>query len=306
MNLSASSICREIISVVDRVYASTRSEAELRLSSLRIIGDVKRFLISRMGSTGSTWFAKLLDGHPDVHCTHEGYFAQIYPADQFNPRDLLRFIEYFAWDAKHHAYQALGDVGSVLPYHLACLPSFTTALLVRHPARILNTRLAIYPANQSFSNIPAESRTSIREIWGIDLNHYEPIDQIFLHDTFIFASQVWAFAKIDFVIRIEDTRELENCGRILKSLTGLDYRPELIEQASQRRVNQRTHGAKSISEIVAGFSPRQRDWYKVMLADIVPYFGYGLLHDLETGMAPADEPGRNVQNEYKPLVRATA
>ena len=267
------------------------------LSNLKINGNVKRFVISRMGSTGSGWLAKLLNAHPDVHCTHEGVLAHVYPASQYTDRDVIRFIEYFAWDAKHEAYQVLGDVGSVFYYHLGSLPSFTTAILVRHPARLLNTRLTVYPTDQSFSQIAPETHAAIREMWGIDLHNYEPIDQIFLHDTFIFASQVWAFEKTDLVIRIEDMREVENCQRILKSLTGLDYSSAIIEQVSQRRVNQRTQGAKSISEIVAGFSARQRDWYKMMLSDIVPCFGYGLFDEAEHGILPANERRQNAQEE---------
>lgn len=250
-----------------------------------------------MGSTGSGWPAKLLNGHPDVHCTHEGILAHVYPASQYTGRDVLRFIEYFAWDAKHEAYQVLGDVGSVWPGHFAYLPSFTTATLLRHPARILNTRLAVYSTDQSFSQIPPETRAGIREIWGIDIQDHEPIDQIFLHDTFIFACHVWALDKADFMIRIEDMREVENCQRILKSLTGLDYSPAPIEQASIRRVNQRTHGTPSISEIVAGFTARQRDWYKTMLSDIAPYFGYGLLDELKHGIRPANERRQNSLKE---------
>jgi hypothetical protein len=257
-----------------------RSEVDLCLSNVRIVGNVERFFIGRMGSTGSGWLAKLLDAHPDVHCTHEGVLAHVFPATEYSSRDILRFIQYFAWDAKHEAYQVLGDIGSVWLGHLACLPSFTTAVLVRHPARILNTRLTVYPNDQSFAQIPPETRAGIREIWGIDIQVHEPIDQIFLHDTFVFALHLWALDKADVVIRIEDMRQVENCRRILKSLTGLDYSYALIEQAFLRRVNQRTHGRESISEIVAGFSPRQRDWYKIMLSDIVPHFGYGLFHEL--------------------------
>jgi hypothetical protein len=272
--------------VVDRAHIPFLPDITLRLSNLKINGDVRRFVITRMGSTGSTWLAKLLDSHPDVHCSHEGFLAQVYPANQSDGGDVLRFIEYFAWDAKHEAYQVVGDIGSVWPCHLAGLPSFTTAILLRHPARILNTRLTVYPTDQSFSEIPAQSRTGIRELWGIDLYDYEPIDQIFLHDTFTFASQVWALDKADLAIRIEDMRGVENCQRILKSLTGLDYSPMLVEQATRRRANRRTHETRSISEIVAGFTARQRDWYNIMLSDIVPYFGYRLLEEFEDGIVP--------------------
>jgi len=61
-----------------------------------------------------------------VHCTHEGFVAQGYPSDQFDDRDVLRFLEYFAWDNKHEAYRELGDD--------ADLSSFRKAMWVRHPA----------------------------------------------------------------------------------------------------------------------------------------------------------------------------
>ena len=250
----------------------------MRLSKLTILGNVNRFVVSRMGSTGSGWLAKLLDAHPEVHCTHEGFMAQAYPTDQFNHRDVLRFLEYFAWDSKHEAYQVLGDVGSVLWYHLASLPSFTKGMLVRHPARLLNTRLTVYPSYQKFTNIPAESQTAIREMWGIHLNQQEPIDQVFLHDAFIFASQAGALKDVDVLIRIEDMSDFEKCQRALKSLTGLEYSRALLDQATQKPVNRRTDARQSIAEMVAGFSARQRDWYTSLLGDIVPYFGYELLN----------------------------
>jgi hypothetical protein len=252
------------------------SEAELRLANLKILGNVNRFVVSRMGSTGSSWLAKLLDAHPEVHCTHEGFMAQAHPTDQFSHRDVFRFLEYFAWDTKHEAYPVLGDVGSVLWYHLARLPSFKKAILVRHPARLLNTRLTVYPSYQNFANIPAESQTAIREMWGIDLNQHESIDQIFLHDTFVFASQVGVLDHVDVVIRIEDMSDVEKCQRALKSLTGFEYSHALVEQAAQKRVNQRTDGRQSVAEIVDGFTSRQRDWYNRFLGDIVPYFEYEL------------------------------
>jgi hypothetical protein len=251
----------------------------VRLANLRILGNVNRFVVSRMGSTGSGWLAKLLDAHPEVHCTHEGFMAQAYPTNQFSHRDVLRFLEYFAWDTKHEAYPVVGDVGSVLWYHLASLPSFTKAILVRHPARLLNTRLTVYPSYQNFANIPAESQTAIREMWGIHLNQHEPIDQIFLHDVFVFAAQVGALDHLDVVIRIEDMSDGEKCQKALKSLTGFEYSQALVEQAAQKRVNRRTDGRQSVAEIVAGFTSRQRDWYNRFLRDFVPYFGYELAND---------------------------
>jgi len=274
------SVSQRIISLVDRRHQVSAPLIALRLSNLRIQGNFRRFMVTRMGSTGSTWLAKLLNSHPDVYCSHEGVLSQVYPANQTNGGDhLLRYIEYFAWDTKHEAYQVVGDVGSVWPIHFASLPSFTTGILLRHPARMLNTRLNVYPGDQSFSAIPDKSRTDIQELWGIDLSQYEPIDQIFLHDIFTFAEQVWTLDKVDVVIRLEDLAEVENCQRVLQALTGLDYSRSLVEHASERIVNQRTNGRKPIEEIVAGFSARQRDWYLSLLAGILPHFGYSLLDE---------------------------
>lgn len=259
--------------------ASAEALAEHRLSRLKIEGKFRRFLVARMGSTGSAWLAKLLCSHPDVYCSHEGVVTQVYPNRHYAGDDVLRFIEYFAWDTKHLAYKAVGDVGSVWSNHLSHLRSFTTALLVRHPARLLRTRLKIYPRDRSFTTIPFESRAAIREIWGINSDDYDPIDRIFLHDIHIFAAQAQLLNQGVHVIRIEDMQDAANCHRILKVLTGLDYGAALVDEAIRTRVNNRAGRPLQISRIVSRFSPRQREWYRVMLADVVPHFGYELMDE---------------------------
>jgi hypothetical protein len=227
-----------------------------------------------MGSTGSTWLAKLLNSHPDVYCSHEGLIQQVYPADYYESEDVLKFIEYFGWDRKHDAYLAVGDVGSVWMGHLFHLTSFTTAVLLRHPARLLRTRLEVYPRDQSFSSVPEESQTCIKEIWGIDMRKLEPLDQVFLHDAFVFAAQVRGLDRVRVVIHIEDMRDAEYCRRTLRDLTGLHYGSELIEKAIGIRINQGTGSQLPIPQILDEFSPRQRDWYNIMLADVLPELGY--------------------------------
>lgn len=285
-------IYERITTVVERVFARQLSNIAARLSNLKVNGDFRRFVVNRMGSTGSTWLAKLLNSHRDVYCSQEGVVTRVYPATQCTGDDVLRFIEYFAWDTKHEAYQAVGDVGSVWAGHLECLPMFSTAVLVRHSARLLNTRLKVYPRDQSFSAIPTESRVCIQEIWGIDLDDYQPIDQIFLHDVFTFASQIRFLGDADLVIRIEDMPDVECCQKTLKALTGLDYDRALVEHAIRNHVNCRTDGPAEISEIVAEFSPRQREWYRTMLSEIVPHFGYQLFEEPdESSLASADRAG---------------
>jgi hypothetical protein len=238
----------------------------------------RRFLVARMGSTGSAWFAKLLNTHPEVFCSHEGLLAGVYPAKQYTADDVDRFIAYFMWDNKHGAYKAIGDVGSIWDSHLESLP-FNTALLVRHPARILYTRLATYPFGQAFTTIPQAWRVQVRQTIGVDLDAHGPVDQIFLYDACVFAGQAHWLRRGAHVIRIEDMQELRSCQAALKALTGVDYDRSLLRRLLGRRVNQRTDAPERISRIVAAFTPQQREWYQTIVGPIIDDFGYRLLDD---------------------------
>ena len=264
---------------------------EERLSRIRPAPNCRKFLINRMGSTGSTWLAKLLNSHPDVFCSHEGIVFRIHPAQNYDESDILKFIESLAAETAHGAYSAIGDIGSVWTGHVAYLPSFTTAILLRHPARLLHTRLRVSPGDRSFTDIPAHSVQVLREVWGLDPTGCEPVDQIFLHDLLTFASQTWAIGRIDFLIRIEDLRRVDYCQRILRALTGVRFPQRLILNGNRSRVNQRTGSSLPVARIVDSFSRRQRDWYGQLLADAGPFFGYNLWNDeLSAAPLPGSSP----------------
>jgi hypothetical protein len=229
--------------------------------------------VARMGGTGSAWLAKLLNSHPDIFCSHEAVAARAFPAKQYSPGDILSYLRWLAWDTMHDAYWAIGDVGSVWQTHTAALEGFRTAVLIRHPARVLASRLATYPYDQSFTQI--ESAPDIRKIWGIDISRFDPIDAIFVNDLHIFAGQVWSLERGVRIVRIEDLAKPEACHEAAKYLTGLDYPGAVINQAIRTPVNQRTK-PKPIREIVSGFTARQRDWYRLMLRDAAPELGYDL------------------------------
>jgi adenylyl-sulfate kinase len=121
----------------------------------------------------------------------------------------------------------------------------------------------------------------------------QPIDQIFLHDLLIFASQIRTLDKADLVIRIEDLQEVEECQSTLKALTGLDYDRAVVENAVRNRINRRTNGPAQISQIVEGFTAHQREWYRAMLSDVAPRLGYSLFDDLPVReTAPVRANGR--------------
>jgi hypothetical protein len=240
----------------------------------------RRFVVARMGSTGSSWLAKLLNSHPDVFCSHEGVTARSYPGRSYHHADILRFLAWMAWDTMHGAYAAIGDVGSVWQLHAVALCEFQTAILMRHPARLLNTRLATFTHDQSFTEI--ETDADLRELWDIDMSVCEPLDRVFLHDLFIFASQIWAAERGVRLIRIEDMSDTSYCLQELTHLTGIDYDPALVEQAIRKRVNQRSR-PMAIPQIVASFTPQQREWYALVLREAAPRLGY----DLNCDISPA-------------------
>jgi hypothetical protein len=235
-----------------------------------------------MGSTGSAWLAKLLNSHPDVFCSHESVAARAYPAHRYGHGDIFRLLRWLAWDTMHGAYTAIGDVGSVWGMHAVGLREFQTAILLRHPARLLNSRLTHYPHDQSFTEVGSDA--DVREVWDIDMSTCEPLDRVFLHDLFIFASQTWAAERGVRLIRIEDMSDTAHCIQELKHLTGMVYDSGLVEQAIRKRVNERAR-PMAIPQIVASFTPRQREWYWLMLQEAAPYLGYDLDHDISLSAA---------------------
>jgi hypothetical protein len=253
------------------------------MASLGLVGRHRRFLVTRMGSTGSTWFAKLLNSSPEVYCSHELVVQNVFPRRTFDNADIQRMIAMIATDDMHGAYDAVGDVGSIFMWHLDYVKGFKTGILVRHPARLLHTRLAVYPQDQSFSEVPKETHRAAAELWGIDMAGLGPQDQIFIHDAYVFSSQLWAIERAQ-LIRIEDMSVPELCLPVLHDLTGVEYSAEAVRHALSKRVNQRTK-SKPIEQILEGFSPAQLSWYRLILGNVAPHLGY----DLENDRLPSSE-----------------
>jgi hypothetical protein len=270
----------DISTVVDEIWAPSRESYFPRLTGLAPQGKARRFVLSRMGSTGSTWLAKLVNAHPDVLCSHEGIIGYVYPSKNYGIADVVTFLEYLAWDTKHDAYAAIGDVGSVGSEILRALP-ITKGILTRHPARILATRLKVFPSDQSYSEIPAATAVGLGKLWQIDIESAGPLDRIFLHDLWCFASQLPAAGDVDVVIQIERMNDISYCLGSLRALTGVDYSYDTVNQSLIRRENERSGKTeRTISEIVDGFSDDQQTWYNLILRDVIGHFGYNLYDDV--------------------------
>lgn len=257
-----------------------------RLASLELTGYHRRFLVNRLGSTGSTWLAKLLNSDPDVFCYHEGVLTQIFPATSYTSADVTNFIRSLATDDMHDAYRAVGDVGSVWIGHIVALPKglFTTGMLLRHPARMLNTRLTVFKSDKSFTEIDPQCLRHIEETWSIKAATRSQMDQIFLQDLFHLSNQIKAIDAVDVIIQLERMRDVDYCCEILRRLTHLDPDRSLVQLFIDNPINRRTSGHVSLKEILDGFSGEQRAWYRTVLEPNLPQCGYALEDDDVIGL----------------------
>src|SRR5438552_1869034 len=271
-------ICDMIKSEEETAPADKADALRASLSKLDIRGEHHRFMVNRMGSSGSTWLVKLLNSHPDVFCYHEGVLAQIYPQKSYTSEHVVNFIRSLAWDDMHGAYKAIGDVGSSLLEHIQAVPRnlFTTAILLRHPARMLNTRLKVFEKDKSFTKIDPSTLRQIEERWGIKACN--EMDQIFVQDLFHIVMQLRAVDTVDVVIQLERMNDVEHCCNTLQQLTGIHHEPSVVDLFIHNPVNRRTNTV-SLQAVLQQFSSDQRAWYNAMLKEDLPSCGYALDND---------------------------
>jgi hypothetical protein len=282
-----------LIEVCDTVAGNIWREIAAKLSELQVAGPHRRFLVQRLGSTGSTWLAKLLNSHRDVFCYHEGVISKIFPARSYGNEEILGFIQLLSEDHMHDGYAAVGDVGSTWLPHVLALPreKFSSGVLLRHPAKMLNTRLKVFPSDQSFTPAQELAQKCIDLIWGIRAADFSLLDQIFLQDAFFFASQVRAIGNVDVIIQIERMRESDYGQSVLRTLTGQTYDHTILQSAVARPVNSRRGSPQSVPEILDGFNANQRRWYEQTLGDLIGFLGYSLESDEPLGEAESPYVG---------------
>lgn len=272
----------EIVNTIRQVCEDTFGNAlrviRTELANIPINASPRRFLVCRMGSTGSTWLATLLNSHPHVFCSHEGVFARTFPFSEVDCDQILAFIRFLAFNTTHGAYSAMGDVGSSWLGHVISLPkgAFTTGMLLRHPAKVLKTRLEVIQKDPaSKPDINKDFMSCIERIWGIQTSNLDAIDQIFLQDTLIFASQVLGLDKVSVIIQIEMMNNPQYCRGILHQLTGVHYDARILDLFLNQPLNRRSSN-RAVKDVLWSWSQNQRRWYELMLGDMLPYLGYTL------------------------------
>ncbi len=270
---------KNILEKSSLLFSDLISEIDKKLRNLRCYGGHRRFLIARLGSTGSTWLAKLLNSHPEVYCEHEGVLQKVYPKINYGSDDIIQFIQTIAYDTHHNAYRATGDVGSIWLTHVNILPKdlFATGLLIRHPARYLCTKIYIAKKETTvfkFTEIESKYNELLKEIWGIDLSLLDDIDRLFVRNSFLWVAQLALNSKSNVLIKIEQMRDTNYAKEILYSLTGVEYDDYLIENMTTKKENVRSNQPSSLKSLMEKFTPKQREWYNIIVSDVAEYIGY--------------------------------
>lgn len=257
----------------DERYAET---IRIFYSTLDYKGYHRRFLVNRMGATGSSWLAKLINSHPDAYCFLEGAARRVFPRTDCRERDIFNFIRYLAWDTQHLAYRAFGDVGSVFLGHVVYAPKdrFTTAILTRHPLRMLHTRLvSIAKGETNFTQFNADG---ILRMFGVSLCDVSETDAHFLNDCCIWAGTAEHFGDVDVLIQIESLKDPMVAQDVLLKLTGLSYQKKTIEALNSQIINSRTDTENTLEKIFESFTPTQKEWYAGHVAPLADAVGYTL------------------------------
>lgn len=258
-------------------YLPTETVAA-RFRTMRYSGNHQRFLVNRMGNTGSTWLAKLLNAHPEVFCEHEGVVSRIWPRSAYDEEDILQYVEFIAAYERHEAYFAVGDIGSTWLNHVIEAPAdeFSTAILLRHPIRILNTRLR--QVRSGYVEFTDFATAEIQRYFAIDPNTLGEADRYFVNDCAVFLSVAEHFGDVGSVIRIEGFCDQAYATSVLKELTGLTYPPDLIQKLWFQRINSHNN-ASDPARIFAGFSSWQQDFYMTHIDPVARATGYELAND---------------------------
>jgi hypothetical protein len=199
------------------------------------------------------------------------------------------FISWLAAHEMNSAYKTVGDVGSAWISHLASIPKgvLTTGILLRHPARMLNTRLRVYRDDKSYTEIDRECLKRIEQTWAIPALKCSEMDKIFLQDLYNFRTQIEALGSVDVVMQLERLNsDVDYCEDVLHRLTGLYYERSLIEPMVRNPVNRRTEKGVSLRTILGGFTEQQQAWYRLLLQDSISSAGYDLEDDLPEQRPP--------------------
>jgi len=249
------------------------------LAETQINGNHRRFFVCRLGQTGSTWLAKLINSHPEVLCLHEAILFKIHPKFSYSLEDQYDLIRWYCADTQHRAYSALGEIGS-LDLNLAIkLPReiFTIGLLLRHPANQLFTRLGTAKEDLRVFEIDEKKlriEYFLKEKFGIHASKYESEDRLFLRMAWMWKKKLEGSKDVDCILKVEEFNNLDYAQETLLKLTGVHYEPSFLERAIDKKENVRAKKVETPREAFNQFTPQQQEWYKLMVNELAEEIGY--------------------------------
>lgn len=251
------------------------------LADTPINGTHRRFFLCRLGQSGSTWFAKLLNSHPDVFCSHERILSKIHPKTAASLDDQYHLIQWYAFDSQHETYQAVGDIGSLDLFLAISLPRdiFRIGMLMRHPINQIHTRMNVIdhdPSELKIDDKRLATEFYIKRDMGINASKYDPVDRYFLVNTWFWRRQFERAREVDCVIQVEKLNDVEYAQKALLDLTGVEYDEALLERALAKRENARARKVETTQEAFDQLTPQQQEWYRFMVNDLAEEFGYSI------------------------------
>ncbi len=248
---------------------------EARYADMTLNGDMRRFFVARQGGTGSAWLAKVLNAHPDVFCSHEAIIAWKPQSTAYSDEDLTQLIESLALNSRHGAYVAAGDIGSAWVGHVVIAPShlFSVGVLVRHPARMLRTRLV--RARSAVGELASVDCVNIDRFFEVPVSGLSGEDALFLNDCLYWCVTAYCVPQ-PLIIRLEDiSTSVFSLAALCRRLTGIEYSPQLLSSLMNTRVNVSAASEATIDDCLASFTPLQREWYGRFIEPAMFSAGYG-------------------------------
>jgi hypothetical protein len=248
-----------------------------RYAALEDRNGPRRFFVSRLGGSGSTWLAKVLNAHPDVFCTHEGILSRLDPRQPVDIHEHFRFVERVASNAMHGAYAAIGDVGStwVGQQHLFP-PSWRSGFLIRHPVRTLDSLMSHVSAPNAVPEVAPDDRERIAAVFEVDCIDLDPLDLYFHHHAASWTCAMlhaYQLGGASVVLRLEQLSDLKTLARVLLYLTGVAYSDVILAPLLGARVNARESEDLPLHAIVSRFTNTQQRCID-QLAPAIAFAGY--------------------------------
>ena len=262
------------------------------------------FNVGSFGRSGTVWFSKLLNSHPDVLSLHEGVMLHDHAEHWYEAGVsetiawIKKFYDVSRWNVGMGCYRAVGDVNSVGGFHRVvpfanefykcttyselddCLASSNLYLLTRHPVLSIESKLRlIWPLRDLY--IPYAKKYIGNVLSGDVKEELGWLTSDSSSDTSLVRVMLMLHWRFVAQLRYIDYFRLEDIGgspdaaeSALQKVTGIqDGWGDLVLRA-QVRENEGTVPSQSVKEVWSEWSDIERKAYGLFCAEHGLRYGY--------------------------------